>query len=724
MELATKHLQSKKLPKKMRYYAYDLILRISFSSKLNGSPVKSLFQVIFERSNAHIFIKKNMKASFLLLCFCVFQASLYGQQLETVYPDNFSGDVSSIQMHDSGVGYATLECGYLLRTSDGGQNWESLSLPISQQGIFPSGYFLDEMDPSKVIYYSIREMLYTEDGFATTIDVTPENGGLINGFVQLENGRWLISGTHVLYSDDQGQSWTQSATSEAGGRGLLYHQGVVYAGSGSIYRSTNGGESFTKVLDDDINPRKIIGRENVLYAMTLDKSLYESTDNGLNWQQVSTQNFNGLPNGLSFYDANTIMTNTVNTLTYSTDGGRNWEVQFIFIDGFINTVSVQNDGQILIGSTGSQIYNSEGLFDIFFQRNGYGEDFNCVASNENQVMAVGELGALAYSSDGGENWTYNIVDDANLSRVTYIGEEAFVANEWGQVLHVRPDLSLEVVLETGVNVEDIVYSKADGLAYVVAGNTIYKSTDKGQNWFEHHTFPSPPSRLKADFAGNLFVLVDGKVWSAFNASNDFEIYTEGPSGITNVIDFLVLRFSTIYLLTPFDVYLSTDEGASFIEATAPYNGKRLHELSQDRVLCLGTNGEDADLFVADKGTLDFDFTISTCAALARDAFWDEPTETFWVCGKGREIQRANLENTTTSVQFEVADTRLLVYPNPTADFLQKREESNTISHWAIYDMSGRLIKEERAVQLHVGDLASGTYIVRLNGQHTTRFMKL
>lgn len=665
-----------------------------------------------------------MKTSFLILCFFAINACLYAQEFETVYPGDFSGDVSHIQMHDSGVGYATLECGYLLRTSDGGQNWESLSLPISQQGIFPFVYFLDETDPSKVIYYSIREMLYTADGFATTIDVTPGNGGLINGFVQLDNGRWLISGTHVLYSDDQGQSWTQSDTPEAGGRGLLYHQGVIYTGSGGIYRSTNRGESFTKVLNDDINLRKFIGRGNVLYGIALDKSLYESTDNGLSWQQVTTQNFNGLPQGLNFYDDNTLITNTGNTLVYSTDGGRSWEVQFIFIDGFINTIFVQADGQIFVGSTGSQIYNSQGLFDIFFQRHGYGEDFSCVASDENQVMAVGELGALAYSSDGGDTWNYNVVDDANLSFVTFIDEQAFVANEWGQILRVRPDLSLEVVLETGSTVESIVYSKADGLAYAVAGNKIYKSTDKGENWFEHHTFPSPPSRLKADFAGNLFVLVDGQIWSAFNASNDFELYTEGPSGVNNVIDFLVIRFSTIYLLTPFDIYLSTDEGASFNQATAPYNGKRLHAISQDRVVCLGTNGEDADLYVAEKGTLDFDLTIPTCAALARDAFWDEPTQTFWACGKGREVQKADLENTTTSAQIELANGDPLLFPNPTTDFLQLKNPQHTLSHWEVYNVLGRLVKNEKATQLYVGDLSSGTYIVRLNGQYTTRIIKL
>jgi len=664
-----------------------------------------------------------MKTRVLLWIAFFFSGMLTAQQLETVYPDDFVGSVAHIQMHETGIGYAPLECGYLLRTEDGGENWETFSLPVMQQSSFPFTYFLDEEDPSKVIFHSIREILYTEDGFTTSTNITPSAGGLINGFVQLESGRWLISGTQVLYSDDQGQSWTPSATAEAGGRGLLYHQGILYTGSRGIYRSTDDGETFTKVLNEDINLRKIIGQGNRLYAIALDKSIYESTDNGLSWEKISTQNFFGLPQGLTFYDDNTLLTYTGTSLTYSTDGGRNWENEFLFIDGPASALHVNGDGQIFVGSTGSQIYNSDGLSDIFSQRHGYGEDFSCIAANGNRVVAVGEGGALAFSADSGATWSFDIVGDFNLSFVTFIDDQPVIANDLGQILRLLPDLSFEVVFETNSGVESIVYSQADGLAYIVAGNTIYKSLDKGESWFEHYTFPSPPSRLKADFAGNLFVLVEGQIWNAFNASNNFELYTEGPAGASNVFDFLVLRFNTIYILTLRDMYLSLDRGETFSQSNSPYNGKRLHAISQDRVACLGTNGSDADLFIAEKGILDFDVVLPSCAALARDAYWDESTETFWVCGKGREIQKADLENPTTSLPSAVPQPQLAIYPNPTADYLQIAGATVGPTHWQVFNIIGQPVKDEKGAHLYVGDLLPGPYFLRLDGQHSLRFIK-
>jgi photosystem II stability/assembly factor-like uncharacterized protein len=150
------------------------------------------------------------------------------------------------------------------------------------------------------------------------------------GTGEANNSRSSYGGNGVYKSTDGGKSWTKIGLEKAGrvGRIVLHPKNpdIVYvAASGhlysqnperGIYRSMDGGKTWSKTLDHKVDGREIgaidiqmdPANPNVLYAATYDKvrrpwtfgeggpgsAIFKSTDGGAKWTQLT----NGLPTGL------------------------------------------------------------------------------------------------------------------------------------------------------------------------------------------------------------------------------------------------------------------------------------------------------------------------------------------------------------------------------------------------------------------------------------------
>jgi photosystem II stability/assembly factor-like uncharacterized protein len=150
------------------------------------------------------------------------------------------------------------------------------------------------------------------------------------GTGESNNSRSTYDGNGVYKSTDGGRTWTRSGLEKAGriGRIVVHPKNpdVVYvAASGKlysenpergVYRSMDGGKSWTKTLDHKVDGREIgaidiamdPANPQVLYAATYDKvrkpwtfaeggpgsALWKSTDGGAKWTQLTS----GLPTGL------------------------------------------------------------------------------------------------------------------------------------------------------------------------------------------------------------------------------------------------------------------------------------------------------------------------------------------------------------------------------------------------------------------------------------------
>lgn len=666
-----------------------------------------------------------MKAFLLQILILLIGTYTVAQEFETVYPEIPVRTISSISIHESGIGYAPQECGSILRSEDFGASWSTVDLPLPENSTFSSVHFLNPDNAAEMVYRAQRDLLYTDDDFSNVTSIKPSDLSTINSFVVLNNGRWVVAGNGVAYSDDKGQSWTMTETADVSGRHITEHNGIVYASSSrGVFRSADGARTFTEVIDNTYNMRKVVGRGDQLFAVSLQDNLFRSYDDGISWEEVPAQNFFGNADELTFYNDSTLLSSSSNRITYSTDGGLNW-VSNVMPVGVQRTTCnfVGNDGTVYIGGEGSQIFGTphpDVPLELF---HGFQEKMESVAAHSNEVVAVGPYGALLYSQNQGEDWTFQITGDRNFNLVRFLDDQAFVSNDLGQLLQFIPGQGLDTVLETSEGIEDILYSTADGLSYVLTTNTLYKSTDKGQRWNEHYTFPENARRIKADHAGNLYVLVGDELWWSVNGGGDFEPYVIHPDPNQSPRDFLVIQFNTIYMLDTRNIYLSTDAGQTFIQERRPYNGVSLYEGTNDRIFCLGTNSSNADLYITDLGTIDFRNIINTCSGLAPSGFWDETTETFWACAAGREVLKLDLSSSAQSSR-RVPPTNVSIYPNPATDQIFLQNEELNITSWEIFSLTGQSVHQGHTPVINIQHLMPGQYIVLLSTNKGLKYSRL
>ena len=150
------------------------------------------------------------------------------------------------------------------------------------------------------------------------------------GTGESNNSRSTYNGNGIYRSMDGGKSWTKAGLENAGriGRIVVHPKNpdvVFVAASGrlysenpdrGVYRSTDGGKSWTKTLAHKVDGREIgaidvamdPANPSVLYAATYDKvrkpwtfgeggpgsAMFKSTDGGTTWKQLT----NGLPTGI------------------------------------------------------------------------------------------------------------------------------------------------------------------------------------------------------------------------------------------------------------------------------------------------------------------------------------------------------------------------------------------------------------------------------------------
>lgn len=87
----------------------------------------------------------------------------------------------------------------------------------------------------------------------------------------------------------------------------------------------------------------------------------------------------------------------------------------------------------------------------------------------------------------------------------------------------------------------------------------------------------------------------------------------------------------------------------------------------------------------------------------------------------RKITFAESSGTDTPTSMDnIQSTSVVIYPNPSQDMLIV----NGIEAQAlrVFDMQGRLLKAENGTQVHVSDLAEGTYLLQV-GTQVVRFIK-
>lgn len=355
----------------------------------------------------------------------------------------------------------------VLRSADGGQTWETLSLP--------------------------------DNALVATVLVFPGTGHLVAGDVR---GR-------VFLSTNDGASWTPSNTGLPeyawGAESLVLDRrtGALYVGfiSDRLYRSMDGGRTWESLgFPHDCVNDLILDRDGNIFAGTPQHGLYRSTDGGTTWEEAHQ----GLPNvpldepyylavnALALTAEGHLMAGTQGDGVYrSVDQAQAWIPRNIgLVASRITTLSVAPGGTLYAGVPGGQLFTSSDRGETWTRTSVPSFSINDIVVDEDGrlFIASGQWGTpVLRSTDGGVRWEALLTgfqdDSANDLALSPEGH-LYAATQTGLYRSMDQGTTWRSLLqgpEDDQNIQAVVLGPA-GEIYAATYQYVYHSDDDGQTW--------------------------------------------------------------------------------------------------------------------------------------------------------------------------------------------------------------------------------------------------
>ncbi len=296
------------------------------------------------------------------------------------------------------VGAAKLQ---LFRSADLGESWADISERISP--------FIDLRDAGQAVKL-----------YATA------------GSVILSS----LFGKVLIYSTDSGVTWQRPQSGGGYLFSLIQVAGDLYGGTtNAVIRSRDGGENWTTLpLNETV--LSLLHQQGALYAGTLEKGLFFSTDGGASWTPA-----NQPLNAGSVYHliatASTIVAGTAGGVFLSADGGRNW-----------------------VRANAPMAEQSVTAFLL----------------TENRLYAGTSSSGLFFSDDGGANWTPACapLHDQNVRVLTALAGRIYAGTNQGVYWTFAADGQNWSALQTGLGNLHV-----NDLGYLPVSNRFFAATDNG-----------------------------------------------------------------------------------------------------------------------------------------------------------------------------------------------------------------------------------------------------
>lgn len=381
--------------------------------------------------------------------------------------------------------------------------------------------------PSASIGYTVGAggaiLKSTDGGVTWTQQTSNVTGSLYGVFFKSDTEGWACgAGGTLLSTTDGGANWTvhaQSgvvATSNFNDIYFVGNSGWAGNDDNNLYYTTDNGVTWALQASfaDDVNGVSFADATNGYVALD-GAGISYTQDGGTTWVAGSV-NLGPYPYTRS--DIERIYTINATTavatgwgsmvgyqptiIVVSTDGGVTWNVPSIGYEwatyGYGYGISMFSDGEVIIVGGGSgfaapNIHSGATYANWGRVQEFYGDDLRAVATlpGTNTVVAVGDGGCIARSTDKGLTWTYNWDPSfgfAGVSRFAHEGTTTYAVGTSGMFMkkEAGSDWTIPRIISPNgyaPNFRDI--ACVGGTVYVSAGyDYLAKSTDGGATWTE------------------------------------------------------------------------------------------------------------------------------------------------------------------------------------------------------------------------------------------------
>ena len=665
-------------------------------------------------------MKQLLYILFFCLGFAIININAQGGGWYWSNPLPQGNDLKSIQFITPNSGFAIGNYGTLLKTTNGGINWEYLLLqsPINLSSL----YFVNSN-----VGYAVGDsglILKTTNGGESWInqvsgvDTNLTDISFFNENIGYATGLWGL----ILKTTDGGSNWTNHSIYYNNKSVCIIDSNNIFVvgDAGTILRTTNAGTNwFSVVLGSTVDLRDVKFTTNLdgfVVGGTYNPGyLYKTTDGGNTWMNIINDNPLALTS-IFFKDTNTGFATGINgELLKTTDGGNSWTNipldtksdlnQGYFVDsnnGFIigsgGTILKTNDGGNSWNkiTTGSETF----LYSSNFLNNNFGlavggegtilkttnggiswseKNVNLVSNpgilgihifDLNNAVAVGSFGFTHLTSDGGETWSsFSGINSSDLVSLTFVNDTVgFAAGYWGTIVMTTNSGINWTLLNSGTS--SILFFDIDFIdennGFVCGSNgTILKTTDGGTNWSSLNSGTTNSLR-GMDFIDNnngLTVGDNASIYKTTNGGQDWNLVTSAQFGS--------MYFRVKYVNPQFAILIS--DGGNILFSLDGGNSWEAEDSKTNNSL-YGLTIVDSTSFIAvgDKGTIiksinwsipvelvSFNASVNSNSALLN---WSTVTE---LNNSGFDIERKQVFNQQSSVGNEEWNTISFISGNGT-----------------------------------------------------------
>ncbi|TNE73601.1 T9SS type A sorting domain-containing protein [bacterium] len=410
-------------------------------------------------------------------------------------PEGASG-LNGVVFSDSLNGYVKDLDGLYFKTTNGGETWDSATLPANtynfdfssaEKGVaLASGTLYETSDSgaqwnnrlTSIASFAIvqgdtmvalstsqRKFYYTTDRFATKTEKTflfgqnPYTLGVVN-----DSTFFGFSSLGMLLSTDYGLTW-------------------------------NVVESQHELPLNDYPKVFTWVNDSVGYSI-FSSGTYKSQNNGKNWEKVSTatisSNIKGNRSSFSTENNGVVFTDTHNELFITNNGGNSWTRYQHTFNGDVRKVKmlsaekgwlVGNELLAMTSDSGKTWTNvSDRIPSEFSDRDINDIDF----LDENRGIIISDKKGVAFTTNAGESWTFNnLVSFGNdFRKVQYVSEDVIIAFQ-GSVYYRTENGGESWEMGTyPVNelMDDFEVVFSNSTTGAISSNTIIYTTDAGKTW--------------------------------------------------------------------------------------------------------------------------------------------------------------------------------------------------------------------------------------------------
>lgn len=246
---------------------------------------------------------------------------------------------------------------------------------------------------------------------------------------------------HIIYSDDNGHSWTQASTPvDIDLTAVSFpspEKGWAVGHGGVILNSVDGGLTWKKQMDGRSAGEMMLG-----YYEARVKNGDESAQKYVDDVKLNTEGGPEQPwlDVLFEDELHGYVIGTFNQLMHTSDGGKTWIPQLDLVDNpeafHLNAISRSGGAYYIASERGTLFVKPEGSERFHAVSTGYGGSFFGILAKGNALLAFGLRGTLYSSNDRGATWS-NIdsgLDTAITGGAILNNGEILAVSQGGQLL--------------------------------------------------------------------------------------------------------------------------------------------------------------------------------------------------------------------------------------------------------------------------------------------------